>query len=171
MSRGLNWMQGNPGLHDGERTLGEVKATLPATPPGGIPWIVRLFENPASRWGSPGAISLDRHDCVHILLGRGLRAEDEAFVVGFTMGAATTCETRQTAVLRTLARIRSPLASRTARDRIVRDWQYDVFMAAARRLYRPPFRFSDLDLIAFKLGFGYGESLPVRDLQDVPFET
>jgi hypothetical protein len=34
-----------------------------------------------------GATSFDTHDPIHILLGRGLLAADEAFVIGFTMGS------------------------------------------------------------------------------------
>lgn len=69
---------------------------------------MELFENPSSPWASPGAITLDRDDCVHILLGRGLTSEDEAFVIGFTNGAATSIENRQTTLLRVLSRIVHP---------------------------------------------------------------
>jgi hypothetical protein len=171
MGRRLNWTQWNPGLHHGERTLGEVKSTLPAAPPNAIPWIVRLMENPASKWASPGAITLDRHDNVHILLGRGLKSEDEAFVIGFTNGAATNIENRQTAALRALTYLRMPFAGFKERNRKLRDWQYALYMFVAKYVYRPPYRFSDTDLAAFKMGFAYGESMPVHDLQDVPFET
>ena len=56
-----------------------------------IPLMIQLVENP--RFNLPGfdlfhgAVDLQTHDYIHILLGRGLLAEDEAFVIGFTMGS------------------------------------------------------------------------------------
>lgn len=56
-----------------------------------IPLMVQLVENP--KYDLPGvdvfsgATDLDTHDNIHILLGRGLLARDEAFVLGFTMGS------------------------------------------------------------------------------------
>lgn len=56
-----------------------------------IPFIVQLIENP--RFDVPfvevfpGALDLEMHDYVHIVLGRGLLPKDEAFVLGFTMGS------------------------------------------------------------------------------------
>ncbi len=170
MSRGLNYLQWNPGTNHGERTFREVLGTMPATPPDGIPWIIRLFENPASRWASPGAITLQRHDHVHVLLGRGLKGEDEGFVIGFTCGAATLVENRQTAMLRALTYVVRPAVTRRQRDRLVRDWQYAVFEFAATRLYRPPFRFGYEEVIAFRLGYGFGERCPARDVHGFPFE-
>ncbi len=175
MARGLGWMSWNPGVNHGERTFREVLATLPATPPEGIPRIIRFFENPSSRWASPGAITLARHDHVHVLLGRGLKSEDEGFVIGYTSGSATTVENRQTKLLRLLTRLVAPLADRKSRDRLIRDWQYAVFILATTRLYRHPYRFGHDDVVAFKLGFGFGEATRLRhpeaaDVQDFPFE-
>jgi hypothetical protein len=57
-----------------------------------IPLIVQLVENP--KYDLPGveifsgATDLRHHDCLHILLGRGLLPKDEAFVLGFTMGSS-----------------------------------------------------------------------------------
>lgn len=56
-----------------------------------VPFLVQLVENP--KYDLPGidvfngATDLVRHDRIHILLGRGLLAKDEAFVIGFTMGS------------------------------------------------------------------------------------
>ncbi|MUH00598.1 hypothetical protein F7734_53355 [Scytonema sp. UIC 10036] len=50
-----------------------------------IPFIVWLLENPQSPVALPGAISLQCHDFIHIILGRGRELQDEAFVIGFTM--------------------------------------------------------------------------------------
>ena len=51
-----------------------------------IPLMVRLAENPKFNLFH-GAVDLATHDHIHALLGRGLLAKDEAFVVGFTMGS------------------------------------------------------------------------------------
>ena len=56
-----------------------------------IPLMVQLVENP--RFDIPGfdifhgAVDIATHDCIHIILGRGLLPKDEAFVIGFTMGS------------------------------------------------------------------------------------
>jgi hypothetical protein len=59
--------------------------------PQQIPLIVRLLENPGYRLPGMtlfhGAVDLETHDCIHILLGRGLLTADEAFTIGFTMGS------------------------------------------------------------------------------------
>ncbi|MGD2113396.1 MAG: hypothetical protein PVI50_08425 [Gammaproteobacteria bacterium] len=82
-----------------------------------IPLIVRLLENP--RYHLPGvtlfhgAVDLEQHDRIHILLGRGLLTADEAFTIGFTMGSTK--------------RVHCPEA-----------WLFGVL---ARRAYPPPYRF------------------------------
>lgn len=64
-----------------------------------IPLIIQLVENP--RFDLPGieifngATTLDTHDHIHILLGRGLMAADEAFVIGFTMGSTNRVTTTE----------------------------------------------------------------------------
>ncbi len=53
-----------------------------------VPLIIKLVENPKYDIGLfAGNVSLYNHDCIHLLLGRGLRVKDEAFVIGFTMGS------------------------------------------------------------------------------------
>jgi hypothetical protein len=54
--------------------------------PEEIPLMVRLAENPRFNLFH-GAVDLETHDHIHALLGRGLLAKDEAFVIGFTMGS------------------------------------------------------------------------------------
>ena len=54
--------------------------------PDDIPLMVRLAENPRYNLFH-GAVDLKTHDYIHCVLGRGLLAKDEAFVVGFTMGS------------------------------------------------------------------------------------
>lgn len=51
-----------------------------------IPWRVRLFENPKSILAIPGSCNLYTHDCIHLVLGYGFKDEDEAHVLGYTLG-------------------------------------------------------------------------------------
>jgi len=54
--------------------------------PEDIPLMVRLAENPRYNLFH-GAVDLETHDYIHAILGRGLLAKDEAFVIGYTMGS------------------------------------------------------------------------------------
>ena len=83
----LLWSEWSPGLDNDDLTLEYVLETMPGVDAVEIPLIIRLFENPSSMIAFPGAISLERHDAMHVLLGRGLMIQDEAFVIGYTMGS------------------------------------------------------------------------------------
>ncbi|MEO5714411.1 MAG: hypothetical protein ABIT37_13065 [Luteolibacter sp.] len=80
-------------LREGHVTLREGMARLMAigNPQSEVPWVVRIMENPA--FDVPplsvfhGRVSLEQHDCIHLLLGRGTTLMDEAFTIGFTMGS------------------------------------------------------------------------------------
>jgi len=80
-------------LSRGDLTLRQAYAELRpfALKAEDVPFLVRLVENP--EYDIPGieifngAASLWTHDQIHIVLGRGLLAKDEAFVIGFTMGS------------------------------------------------------------------------------------
>ncbi len=58
------------------------------------PLIVRLVENPAfSFFGKnlgifPGAVNLEDHDLIHVILKRRFTPRDEIYVIGFTMGSS-----------------------------------------------------------------------------------
>ncbi len=132
----------NPGLATDHLTLGQVYRTLPGDLPAAIDPLVRLFENPASPIAFRGAITLERHDCVHVLLGRGLLGQDEAFVLGFTMGAETGV----------------PLA------------QIESFRTVARRLYSGANQFREADLRVFDLGRAAAKAMGARPLSRFPFE-
>jgi len=64
-----------------------------------IPLLVQLVENP--RFQPPGlslfhgAVDLYAHDCIHLILGRGMMPKDEAFVIGFTMGSTNRVSTME----------------------------------------------------------------------------
>lgn len=120
------WRLWNPGLDNDTETLGQILDSLPGAGPDEIDQLVRLLENPASPYALPGAASLKTHDSIHVLLGRGLLNQDEAFVIGYTMG--------------------------TAKEDIGAE-QIQLFRLAAQHLYRPPYQMNETDLIAFDLGF------------------
>lgn len=106
-----------------------------------IPWIVRCFENPASPFALSGNITLHDHDCLHILLNRGKTIQDEAFVVGFTMGNAS-----QTTWLDVL-----------------------IFKVVSRFLYPASYRFDRACLKVFDIGFWYGRRSKVKNLNQLDF--
>ena len=85
-----HWREWYPGLHHAAGTkLGRVMDTLPGFSAEQVPALVRLFENPSSPVALVGACTLEQHDAIHVLLGRGLVDQDEAFVIGYTAGAGT----------------------------------------------------------------------------------
>jgi len=131
-----NWRKWFPGLDNDSLTLRQVLATLPAAPPAAIPWIVRLFENPAGLLRLHGAVSLADHDKIHVLLGRGLLDQDEAFVLGFTMGC-----TKE--------------VSRLER------W---FFKYALSHLYPHPYRIPSRILTAYDLGLEAGLEFGLREM-------
>ena len=110
----------DPGLGNGELRLRDVYRTLPVEPAGSIPWSVKTLESPRSPIALPGAVDSFAHDCIHIVLGRGLLAQDQAFVLGFTMGSAR-----------------------------VPSWQRHLFRHCARHLYGRAHRFSEQDAEVF----------------------
>ncbi|MBL0319396.1 MAG: hypothetical protein IPP74_08955 [Alphaproteobacteria bacterium] len=136
-----SWKEWFPGLDNGHLTLKQVRDTLPANQPEDIHWLVRLFENPASKISFRGAVSLRRHDFIHILLGRGLLSEDEAFVIGYTMGT---------------------VPGVTNLERILYKW-------VARYIYPKPYKMSKDDLVAYDLGFTEGKASPVKAIYKVHF--
>ncbi len=78
------WTSWYPGLENDAMLVRDVVATLPGIKSEEVPAIIRAFENPASPLKLPGACTLEQHDVLHVLLGRGLMDQDEAFVLGFT---------------------------------------------------------------------------------------
>ena len=137
-----NYVDWNPGLDNGEKTLRAVMKTMPANEQADISKIVKLFENPASPIALPGAINLERHDCLHALLGRGLLPQDEAFVIGFTMGTS----------------------------KYISGFAEGLFKKATRYLYPKPYKFSKEHLIAFEIGLRYGKVCKAEEIYDFPFE-
>lgn len=130
-----------PWLYDNRRTLGELRASLPGDAATDVPWYVRVLENPKSPVALAGAVDLFTHDCIHLVLGRGLLPQDEAFVLGFTMGTSGCFPA----------------------------WHARLLGFSARYLYRGSYRFSDLDHDVFHYAVAQGRSSRVAPLADVDF--
>ena len=123
-----HWTEWYPGLDNDDAKLGDVLDQLPGLDAEDVPSLVRLFENPQSPVALPGAVSLALHDIVHVLLGRGLVDQDEAFVIGFTAAAD------------------KPDIS---------DEQVDAYKVGFQS-YEEPYRITGQDLLAFDFGIQAG---------------
>ena len=141
MTNQIFWKDWTCDLHNDHMCLADVHATLPGNDAAEIHWLIRLLERPASPLALSGAIDLFPHDCVHILLGRGLLPQDEAFVLGFTMGAASN----------------------------VRWWEPHLFKFAAHRLYPKIYRLSQHQLRVFDLAFAFARQSKCRDIHKFDF--
>ena len=95
-----------------------------------ISWLVWLIENPKSPFHLHGAATLHDHDHIHVLLRRGQANDDEAFVIGFTMG----------------------------NDDRTKSWESKLFKFISRWLYPKGERFTKKQLKIFDSGFKYGRS-------------
>lgn len=137
-----HWKEWVPNLYEGHLRMQAMIDSMPGAPPEAIPEEIKALENPESPWALPGAITLERHDCVHVLLGRGMLQQDEAFVLGFTMGTS----------------------------KQVTNWQYTMFRSLAVNWYPSPYNFSPQDLFAFDLGFARGEDSRCININEFPFE-
>lgn len=122
-------------------TLREGLEAMGGDPPSSIPFLVRLLENPASPVALPGKIDLFGHDCLHLLLNRGFSLNDEAFVVGFTMG----------------------------NDIKTNLFHLMIFQVFAFLLYPKAYRFDRAHLKTFAAGVAYGRSVRIKNLNQVNF--
>ncbi|MEM6663320.1 MAG: hypothetical protein AAF666_14210 [Pseudomonadota bacterium] len=139
----LKWNEWSPGLDTDEMTVREVLATMPRSDPDDVPEIVRRYENPESPEKLPGAISLDRHDCLHVIFGRGLHVQDEAFIIGATMGAASD----------------------------ITEEVVERFIRISTTEYPEAWRFLPAHIASYRLGVGFAEDMiPNTDLHLTPFE-
>ena len=108
-----------------------------------IHWFVWLLENPNSPISLTGAIDLENHDLIHILLDRGMDIRDEAMVIGFTMGNST----ETTSLVK---------------------W---LFEFCARYLYPVGYKFDDADIVEFNRGYAYGYTRPKRNIHLEQFDV
>lgn len=139
----LTWEEWNPGLDTDDMSIAQVLATLPAANAEDVPEIIKRYENPESPEALPGAIHLNRHDCIHVLLGRGLHVQDEAFIIGVTMGAASD---------------------------INQDY-IDTFIRVSTQDYPKHWRFEEAHIASYLLGVGYAQdNIRNKDLHLIPLE-
>ncbi len=138
MITNLNWLSSEVA----RQTLKTVYQQMDLDKQDDIPLIVRLFENPSSPIALPGKISLHNHDCLHIILGLGVRLQDEAFIIGFTMG----------------------------NDEDTKLWHVQLFKLLSRFIYPRKYRFTLQDCNIFDMGYDYGKKLRYRNLNQVEFE-
>ena len=108
-----------------------------------VPLIIRLTENPNYRVARflGGAVDLFTHDCIHVLLGRGLLAKDEAFVIGYTMGSS----------------------------KKMKRWRRNLFMFISKHLYPEGYNFNEEERFVFYSGVVSGEKCPT-DFARVDFK-
>jgi hypothetical protein len=131
----ISWRDWIAPLSEEKLTLRQILETSSHLKAGqeDIPLIIQLVENP--KFDIPGidlfngAVDLETHDCIHVLLGRGMLPKDEAFVIGFTMGSSNR----------------------------VSSTEERLFSLASKYLYPGPYKFSDEEIEVFKdatrLGF------------------
>lgn len=110
-----------------------------------VPFLVKILENPA--FDVPplsifrGRVTLEQHDCIHLLLGRGTTLYDEAFTIGFTMGSTKEMSTTATR----------------------------MFLAISSRYYPKPYRFPSVARRIFRDAVHLGAISDCRPLDEVDF--
>ena len=107
--------------------------------PEEIPFWVWLMENPDSPLPFPGQVRLKHHDLIHILLGVGVSQEEEALVVGWTLG----------------------------NDPNLKSWHIHLFLWVACTLYPDPYRFRKQDIPPFYQGLEWGKRCPYLNKIDI----
>ncbi|MCE9600472.1 MAG: hypothetical protein K8S54_21115 [Spirochaetia bacterium] len=135
--------QWNPGLENDNETLEDELKKLPGMTQADVHFMVRFFENPESRFALKGAVDLFNHDCIHIILGRGVQNQDEAFVIGFTMG-----NTKQLGF-----------------------WEGTFFRIVSRYFYPKEYRFNREEIRILKLAIQFGLHCSASKIHEVNFQS
>ena len=110
-----------------------------------IPYIIQIVENP--KFDLPGGdifhgkTDMETHDYLHIILGRGVLAKDEAFVIGFTMGSSNR----------------------------VTSTEENLYSFFARYLYPKAYRFTDEEIRVFKDAVKLGFISDCQPLSEVDY--
>ena len=113
-----------------------------ALAPEDVPLIIKLVENPKYDIGLlGGTTTLGTHDCIHVLLGRGLLVKDEAFVIGYTMGST----------------------------KKMKRWRRNLFMFCSRYLYPEGYKFKEEERFVFNTAVKAGSLCPT-DLSKINFK-
>lgn len=107
-----------------------------------IPLSIWLIENPNSPISLPGSVDLRGHDCIHLLLNRGMSLFDEAFVIGYTMGNCENIGRHHISIYKLFSKICFPKA----------------------------YQFNSFHLKAFDLGFLYGQKVTPKNIHKVNFD-
>ena len=108
-----------------------------------VPLIIKLTENPNYFTSKlfTGAVDLFTHDCIHVLLGRGLLPKDEAFVIGYTMGSS----------------------------KKMKRWRRNLFMFMSKHFYPEGYKFGEEERFVFNIGVMAGSLCPT-DLSQINFK-
>ena len=133
----------NFNIHQSNQTLKYCLQNINGDEQSDIPFMVWLLENPDSIFPLPGKINLYNHDCLHILLDRGISLLDEAFVVGFTMGS----------------------------DLKTNRFHLAVFKILSNLLYPKQYKFNHKQFKLFKIAFDYGRKLKVKNINQIDFKA
>lgn len=136
-------------LEDGNITLKEGLKLLEtvASEDSSVPLVIQLVENP--KYDIPffdifhGAVDLYHHDCIHLLLGRGLLSKDEAFVIGFTMGSTNK----------------------------VNIFEKMLFKFITKYIYKKPWNFNSDDVIILDIAMNLGHKSKCHPLDKVDFKS
>jgi hypothetical protein len=116
---------------------------LQGDPQSDIPALMWLLENPNSPLALPGSISLYNHDCMHLILQQGFSAENEAYVVGFSMG----------------------------NDLRTKWWHLMIIKVVSLYVYPKKYRWQASNVVAFERGVKTGQQTKVKNLnQCMPIE-
>lgn len=101
-----------------------------------VPLIIKMVENPNYKTSRlfGGAVDLFTHDCIHVLLGRGLLPKDEAFVIGYTMGSGKN----------------------------MKRWKRNLFMFFSKYLYPKEYKFGEEERFVFNMGVMAGSKCPTN---------
>lgn len=129
----MNAEQWYVSLDDDALTLGQALRSMKSFKlnPEDVPLIIKLVENPKYDIGLfVGNVDLHVHDCIHVLLGRGLLPKDEAFVIGFTMGST----------------------------KKMKRWRRNLFMFASKYLYPEGYKFGEEERFVFNMGVALGNN-------------
>ena len=120
--------KGQTTIESGLRSMDSVKLQAED-----VPFIIKLVENPKYDIGLfAGNVSLYNHDCIHLLLGRGLMVKDEAFVIGYTMGST----------------------------KKMRRWRRNLYMFCAKYLFPEVYSFGEEERFVFNMGVIAGSRCP-----------
>ncbi len=160
MDNALSYRQWHNPLARDHLTLQEVRNSMSRVGAGQqeIPLMIQLVESPKYRIPGftlfHGAVDLEQHDCIHIILGRGLLELDEAFTIGFTMGSTKKVTTTEEQLFSLIAQYLYPKVYQFGEKEIA------VFKDAVRLGYISGC--AALDEIDFKQYWG----LPLRAVRE-----